>query len=634
MSTDPDDLFSEDIDSLFKKSESSVKVGDKSNILLVGSQSTYKKIETALRSTSEYTVVHVSNVDDSIALLLVDIFGIVIIDNDCENIDAVTVSRLVRINHPLARIIVVSKRRGSALVANIVNHGSVEAFLTHPFSADNIQIMISEQQAKHEISKMLAHFVSQPPKLSKASYLLLDPSLAFTDETEPVKFVGIMIAYESIPRYSHFFEEFLAKDEILFAGYLSGIAMLGRQLFDNKEPLKEINFGGVSVILRFHEDIQISTFVRNLTRHNVEKAEETISDIISQILAKHSHEIEDINLISENVYNSINSIVQSLEEKNASAHLQETKLSHHDMVQTILLIGSDKKKHEKIKNFLERRHQIRVKAFLHEDKAYKYLNSQNCEVLILDSKLRSNVDPLTVAEVAKEISPSLQTIYLIRDRRASSPLIEALNSGVINSILPYKETFRELSKWALRSLEKAVEIRERSVSGEGISQTLDQATIARTIIRKNPELYNPESKPELHGIFISKDIKPIFQIFWTDDRTGQTINFDTEMMAGLVASLDNIGEEMFSEQEGVGKLELGGADILVKHREAYNFAFFVKNVDPNTSIVVNKEIKEGCNNLYKVIENVKQPLESSKIQAQFDTISNQFYSLFTEKFTE
>ena len=81
-------------------------------------------------------------------------------------------------------------------------------------------------------------------------------------------------------------------------------------------------------------------------------------------------------------------------------------------------------------------------------------------------------------------------------------------------MIPYKLSRKQTLKWTKIALEKSAEIEEQSVSGEGIDQALDQAAIARTMIRSNVAQYDVEDVPELHGIFIFKEVTPIFQMFW------------------------------------------------------------------------------------------------------------------------
>lgn len=621
-----------DLDSLFENEESYSQLRELNNILIIGSRGKYNTFKKVLANSVEnYNITQKDTLDEAIVLLLQELFAIVVIDNDHEDINPVSISRVVRINHPLARIVVVSKKRGSRLIANIINLGSVDAFLSYPINNDYVRNLFTEQLAKHEIAKMLASFVSQPPKLSKASYLLLDPSLSFADESKPVTFVGIMIVYKSVPRFTMFFEDLLAKDEILFAGYLSGVAMLGRELLTSKDPLKEINFGGISVIIRFYDDIQISIFVRNLTSHNFANAEKVILGIIQEMLDNHIRSIAAFDLIPQDSYQSIKKLSLKLADTNKDEELPE-EIVHSENLE-VLLYGSDEASQERLVKFFKKKSEINITSTIIHEEAIKFLNRHNCGVVLLDSEVPSDVeDTLIFAEHAKEIAPYIQVIFRARDRRASSPLIYALNSGFINFLIPYKLSRKQTLDWTQNALEKAVEIEAQSKSSEGIEQTLDQAAIARTMIRSNLAQYDADDVPELHGIFIFKEVTPIFQIFWEYQES--KIEFDGELMAGLVSSLDSVGNEMFTESAGIGGLELGGAKILVRHSEDIKVAFFVKHLDPNTSVVVDKEVSNVAFQIFKIIADENRQFDSYKIKARFDTLCNNMYSEFTERFSK
>ncbi|MCE7733455.1 MAG: hypothetical protein GPJ54_01165 [Candidatus Heimdallarchaeota archaeon] len=619
-------------DSLFDDEESYSQLRELNNILIIGSRAKYNTFKKVLANSVEnYNITQKDTLDEAIVLLLQELFAIVVIDNDHEDINPVSISRVVRINHPLARIVVVSKKRGSRLIANIINLGSVDAFLSYPINNDYVRNLFSAQLAKHEIAKMLALFVSQPPKLSKASYLLLDPSLSFADESKPVSFVGIMIVYKSVPRFTMFFEDLLAKDEILFAGYLSGVAMLGRELLTSKDPLKEINFGGVSVIIRFYDDIQISIFVRNLTSHNFADAEKTILNIIQEMLDNHVKCISAFDLIPREDYLSLKTMSLKLSAANESEDPPK-EITHFDSHE-VLVYGSDEASQDRLVKFYNKKSEIKITSTIVHEEAIKFLNRRNCGVVLLDSQVAdSDGDTLFFAEHAKEISPFVQVIFRARDRRASSPLIHALNSGFINFLIPYKLSRKQTLDWTENALVKAAEIEEQSKSGEGIDQALDQAAIARTMIRSNLEQYDVEDVPELHGIFIFKEVTPIFQMFWEYQES--KIEFDGELMAGLVSSLDSVGNEMFTESAGIGGLELGGAKILVRHSEDIKVAFFVKHLDPNTSVVVEKEVSSVAIQIFKIIAEENRQFDSYKIKARFDTLCNNMYSEFTERFSK
>ncbi len=620
MDSDP----TSDIDSLFTDEES-FQV-EQIKILLIGSKDTYDEI--GIHLGDKYNLYHVYNIDNAISFLLQENFVIIILDSDAKAMNTVEVSNAVRTNHSLARIIVISKKPKSSNIAEMMNYGSVDAFLTHPLTYDSIYRLISEQEAKYDISKTLTSFVSQPPKLSKASYLLLDPSLSFADENISAKFVGIMIVSMSVPKYSKFFEEFLAQDDILFAGYLSSITLMGKELFTSREPLKEINFGGISVIFRFHEDIQLSIFVRNLTRHNVEKVEDKISQVVDKIILAASSEFSEIQISIESE-NSIDQIVKEFEDGDEIDLTKQPKEISKIEGQIILIYGSDAKEQNKLRQKLEKK-ELLVKTTILEEEAIKILQNENCGVVLLDSTILSGRQPLDFAEFAKEIAPSIQIIYRIRDMKTSSNVISGLNSGLITYMLPYKEwfgSFDKILKWTRTGLEKSLDIKELSTIGEGIEGAADQISIARTILRKDEEAYKVESKPELHGILITKTIELIYEKFWEYD--GEKIQFEQEMLAGLVASLESVGEEMFSEEETIGGLELGGANVLVKHRGDFNISFFVKNVDPNTSVMINKEITSCANELFDILS-ITNAIET--IRPNLDETAQNIFRKFSELF--
>ncbi|MHA1984196.1 MAG: hypothetical protein ACW967_07565, partial [Candidatus Hodarchaeales archaeon] len=409
--------------------------------------------------------------------------------------------------------------------------------------------------------------------------------------------------------------------------------MLGRELLTSKDPLKEINFGGVSVIFRFHDDIQISIFVRNLTSHNYVDAEKVITNVVGEILDKHIKHVSSFDLFKQKTYESVRDITLKLKDANQSEEESPVKDKEHSEAHEVLIYGSEKDSQDRLVKFLDKKSDLKVTSTSIHEEALKILNTLKCGVVLLDSQLPDDGgDTLFFAEHAKEISPFVQVIYRARDRRASSPLITALNSGFINFLIPYKLSRKRTLEWTIKGLEKAAEIEEQSKSGEAIDQALDQAAIARTMIRGNLEQYNSEDVPELHGIFIFKDITPIFQIFWEHQES--KITFDEEMMAGLVSSLDSVGGEMFFEEDHIGGLELGGAKIIVRHSEDIKVAFFVKHLDPNTSVVVNKLIGDVAIRIFKIIADENRKFNSYKIKARFDTLCNNMYSEFLEQFSQ
>ncbi|MHA2169198.1 MAG: hypothetical protein ACXAB7_04820 [Candidatus Kariarchaeaceae archaeon] len=612
-----------DIDSLFENEESyEVEIP---KILLIGSKETFDAFDIFLGDA--YKLFHVYNIDNAITFLLQESFAVVILDNDAKDMKIVDVSNAVRNNHSLARIVVVTKKPKSSQIIEMVNFGSVDAILSYPLTQEGVYKVISEQDAKWSISKEVTAFITQPPKLSKASYLLLDPSLSFADENKPAKFVGIMIVSFTVPKYSKFFEDVLVQDDVLFAGFLSSIAIMGTELFANQEPLKEINFGGISVIFRFHDDIQISIFVRNLTRHNVDTVEIKIDEIVADIILLTGNVLTQVD-IGDEAENTINMISQKFINANQEALIEEPEEVKDFENQVVLIFGSDEKAQEKLKSKLENRG-LKVRSSVIESEAIRILQQENCGVLLLDSKIEASRTLLDFADYAKETKPSLQIILRERDMKSAETLITALNSDLVQHIIPYKEWFGSLDrvlKWTIQGLEKSMEIEAISSGGESMEITTDHMSIARTLLRADEDSYIAESKPELHGVLITRHVESVFEHFWEYD--GQKINFDQHMLAGLVASLESIGEEMFAETESVGGLELGGANVLVQHRGDFNFSYFVKNQDPNTSVLIEKEIRLFTDEFYSILSHFDLEIDKYKLRTVADRLFDKFEELF------
>ncbi|MDH5403776.1 MAG: hypothetical protein OEZ01_07865 [Candidatus Heimdallarchaeota archaeon] len=617
-----------DLGELFKIETKQTKL-ELIKILFVGQSKEFQKFKRYLDKNEHYDYHQVSDINEGITYLLQEIFSIVILDNDSE-FDIITTSRVVRINHPLARIVVVSRKRNSTLISNIINHGSVDCFLPKPVTEKDMYKMVSEQNAKHEINKMITTFVTKPPKLSKASYLLLDPTLSFNEE-EPARFVGMMITHKTVPRYTKFFEELLQNDAVLFAGFLSGISIMGQELFTSKEPLKEINFGGISVIFRFYEEVQFSIFVRNLSNWNYEETEEEISELMTELIINHIKDIKK-HYLSDVVMESITQIVIKLKESNDRI-AEKIELKNKEIpTQTILVIGSDDHDNERIKRHLETKHEYIIEIINTESQANEFLNYENCNVIIMDADLGKETDdfnPLHLAEYAKDASPHLQIIYRVRDKRASDPIIASLNSGVINFLLSYKASLKELETWLAKAVEKANSIKSQSKTSEGLESNIDRATIAKTMIRRNEESYISESFPVLIGAIITENEGLIFEHFWNEDAIG----FDKSLLAGLVFSLDAAGEEMLIGADSLGNIDLGGATIMIEHRGIYNFAFFISNLDHNTSVIVKRELVRKSDEMYEIVKGNQDKLLDPIVQKEFKKSTDEVYKRFLSMFS-
>jgi DNA-binding NarL/FixJ family response regulator len=617
-----------DFDSLFDDFDEFDQIpteGD-DQFLFIGKKSTYDKLFTAIKEFGNYNIVFSDTTEGAINNLLQNVFALVFIENDLLEFNTVTVSRIVRVNHPLARILILSKSKKSSFISDIINNGSADGFIYIPLDMTILYNTITEQLARHDINRSIITYVKNPPKLSKQSYLLLDPSLSFGDENQEVKFVGFMIAYESVPRYSYFFEQLLNRDEILFSGYISGISILGQELFKDKEPLKEINFGGISVILKFIDSFQFLIFVRNLTVYNAERTEIIIDEVVNTILNSFGKDLENPGFGGMRKGPLITELLEVLVEHNEEIVQDSPEKIEFRTQKVIALLDSDRKRRKMVKHLSSKRYNLNIEGSTSSKEVKELLEGGTYQVLIIDSKLKGEDTPLNFADLAKNICPYLHIIYLVRDRRTSSTLIDALNRGVINFLLPYRISYKRLIKWIYKGIERAEAVCNQSGTA-GIDSKLHQATIAKMMIRDSIDSFISESAPNLVSFFITKNVELVF--FYTNEEESEV---DQEMLGGIIATIDSVGSETFDSEDELGKVNIGGFDIFVQHREEYNFGYLIDNLDPNTSVLISKDISKFSDDFYKIIEN--EPDLSSKVKEDLKNKSEEIFEEFFDKYNE
>lgn len=593
--------------------------------LFIGKKSTYDKLSTAVKEFGNYDIIFSNDIDSAINKLLQNVFALVFIENDLLEFNAVTVSRIVRVNHPLARILILSKSKKSSFISDIINNGSADGFVYLPLDNGTLYNTITEQLARHDINRSIITYVKNPPKLSKQSYLLLDPSLSFGDEKQEAKFVGFMIAYESVPRYSHFFEQLLNRDEILFSGYISGISILGQELFKDKEPLKEINFGGISVVLKFIDSFQFLIFVRNLTVYNAQRTEIIINEVVNTILNSFGKDLTNPGFGGMRKGPLITELLEVLVSHNEQIIQDTPETVEFKSRKVIALLESDRKRRKMIKHLSSKRYNLDIMGSTSASEVKELIEEGSYHVLIIDSKLKGEETPLNFADLAKDICPYLHIIYLVRDRRTSSTLINALNRGVISFLLPYRISYKRLIKWIHKGIERAEAVRSQSGSA-GIDSKLHQSTIAKMMIRDSLDSFISESAPNLVSLFITKNVELVFD--YTDEEESEV---DQEMLGGVIATIDSVGSETFDAEDELGKVNLGGFDIFVKHREDYNFGYLIDNLDPNTSILISKDTSKFSDRFFDII---KRGEISENMKKDLQILSEEIFQEFFEKYHE
>ncbi|MHA2099866.1 MAG: hypothetical protein ACW99A_14405 [Candidatus Kariarchaeaceae archaeon] len=624
------------IDSLFDVDDYQQEI---QYFLLIGKYTAYKQLSEHFPQGMGYELIHAGGPEDATLYLMEKEIMIVFIDLEDERLNPISISNSLKTTNPHVRIVIISPRIKSKHLSDIYNLGSITGFLETPFSSKSLMKVISEQEARYSIDKMVTSFVQEPPKLSKASFLLLDPSLTF-DEGAPINFVGLMIVSHTVPKYTQWFEETLSQDEYLLAGYLSSITALGNDLFSNQEALREINFGGISVIFRFHDNLQFSFLVKNLTKHNFESAEERISKLVTQIVEKYGDTMES-GFLSEQEEQDLEILATNFDlQDEEGVEVTEEIESIFSMPESIVLLYGNNEFQQQylIKELIKLNSEetdydtmnldFNLQSTTNEDEAIEIIRNKNCDVLLIDTNLTQGRSPDDFADFTKEMKPLISVIILESHEYASETLVSAINNDTIEFMMPSDDSPSEIMNHVLKGIIRSRSLADKSIISDELENSRDSFTIAKMKLRENLESFDQEEQPILHGLIITLEMRQIYDRFWEE------VEFDKEMVSGLIESLKNVGGEMFTEEEKIDGLELGGTTIFVREQLDYLFIYFVKNVSPNTSVVIAKEVDTVTKLFADVIDESSGIIPVEELHPFFDKIAVKAHYSFTEILSE
>lgn len=604
-------------------------------LLYIGKSKGFENLKSNLPSGMGYELVQSDSPQQTTRYLLEYEIMCVFIDLDnTKSKHIISMSKNIKQNNPVTRIVLAGEKPSSNDFAELFNDGKINGFLELPTKSELLIKSLSEQEARYSIEKMVTSFVNEPPKLSKASFLLLDPSLAYDDD-RPLNFVGIMIVTRTVPIFTRWFEETLKQDEYLLAGYLSSIAALGEDLFHKQESIKEINFGGISVIFRFDGDIQFSFLVRNLTRDNYERAEDRISNLVQMILSEYRHGLENGHLDDKQEQ----SLAQLLDLFDSEDELEQMEMEETEELiiskePSMILFYSNNENYlkayekgirkyslpRKLRKYRELRYEVRIAA--DEQRAVNLISNYNVDILILDGKTSDGRESDDFADFSKEMKPPMSIIFLETEKKISPNLINAVNHGFIDYISTTKMKIKDMMEYVLNGISKAIKMKEQSSSKD--LEGVDSLTVAKMKLRDDLSSYDQAKQPILHGILITQKQQELYDKFFDE------VDFDKSMVSGLVESLKNVGYEAFSSEEHIDGLEVAGSTVYVRDRGEHLFIYFVKNVTTTTSVIIGNEIENLTENLNQTIKSSSYSLESKEFKETLDQITVSAQALFRQ----
>ena len=594
-----------------------------SNLLIIGESDTSESLMHILISIANFTrIVHVDNCQDAATLLMLENFKVVILDNDSPEVDAISFSRVVRINHPITRIIMISKEESTDFIYSLFNKGSIDAFLPVPIDTLSAYSLILEQQARHEIADALKNIVKQPPKFTPAYFLLHDNTLV-SHESDDFEFLGCIISNYSVVRFAFFYESFLSKDETLLSVYISAITLLGQQLFERGMLMQEINFGGISIYFHFHEELQFSFLVNNLTKNNQNKVETLISNIINDLISNTFPLISHQNIIADYHDELIAEIIDS-----KVAEVFKGKLMKKSQLQDLnLIIFGDS--YLKLENIITENFQdIKVKHLISYDNLTNYLKENEIDLLIINPLISEGTSNLPLAIYAKGLSPRIQIIGSI-DKYGSDRLLKILKTGAVEFVISHEDNQEVIITWIKRAAEKAyrLKINTKIPLPYNLRFSFDQSEFTRSLLRTHSNSYLRMEIPKLYGIFIIRNNLPFYQKLWSE--ADDEISIDMDLFAGFLSSLATFSKEMFETSESITGLKFGDTSIIIQSNFEFMFVFFAGNLNPSNFDVTDKHIQTTTFGLYDLISTVEIGDLTGDLLFQIDQLLVELFMKFS-----
>ncbi|MHA2501736.1 MAG: hypothetical protein ACXAE3_02515 [Candidatus Kariarchaeaceae archaeon] len=574
--------------------EADIDEAEINDILIVGNSESSFDFSLSLQEIRSFTrVVHVIKAVDAVKLLTQEQFSIVIIDEDASDVNSVTLSRLIRDNLPLTRIVIISSHYDNDFIRDLINVGSVDALIPIPIDSFSASSIILEQYAKFQINSQLYNLVTKdPPKFSPSYYMFHDPSLD-QHSTEDLEFLGMVVIYASMTKFAKFYSDSFRVDEYLITGYISAISLLGEQLFEEDSFFREINFGGLSVVMHTEGDIQFMFFFKELSKQSYQ----TIENEINRVIKRMNIHYFDFLRSEKPTPDEIDEEIEIIADYFSKTHKKIVDFSRK--LNVVYYGAQSESVNRLLRSDLEK---YNFQRFTRSTEVIDYLLNYEVDILILD-QLDEFESSLVLANQAKDIKPEIQTMASLRQFNSQN-LMRSLNDDFIDYVFDIDDTAEEVEKLIDDAFQQSLKIRTQllGTQPDNSENSLHRSVVTRSMLRSNDSAYRISKIPEFYGIFIMNDDFPYFRKLWPNS-AGRTINFDEQLFAGFVSSMEMFSAELFESEEDFSGFKFGDITILIRQKFSFNFVYFLANVDHTNFAMIEKQLAHSSDIIHEAIMN-------------------------------
>ena len=135
-----------------------------------------------------------------------------------------------------------------------------------------------------------------------------------------------------------------------------------------------------------------------------------------------------------------------------------------------------------------------------------------------------------------------------------------------------------------------------------LQDSLHRSVIARSMLRSFKSSFETSNVPEFYGVFVMQGDLPYYQKIWSHDEN-LFMNFDEQLFAGFVNSMEMFTSEIFSSQPEFSGFTFGEMNIIIKHHFDFSFIFFLSQIDHTNSLMIEGQLQHFTDSMYQMIIN-------------------------------
>lgn len=543
---------------------------------------------------------HVFKVQDAMDHLLKEKVPLVVLDNDTVGLDPQSFSKVIRLNYPASRIIIISQSYTSELLVNLINLGQINAFLAIPTTDHQAYSVILEQDAQNQIYEMLNSLIREPPKFSPAYFLMHDEEIEFPNVMLPFSLLGSVISHKGVVKHIFIGDELEIKNNILLAIYFSAINSMDDQLFQEERDLRRLDFANITLLFQAYKGLEFTFIFTDLTKINLKFAENLIIEICEEIEDVDRDALVKYKVISDERDQKLSSLVKTKIQALYNPTDTDEKLSFDKVKFGIFentYLGINTKTFGLIETSSSDMTLIKVKNY---DQLFDLAHKQLVDIVIISLQDNNIIIDLARLRILKEISPRIQILGLLADLEVTE-LWKIIDSNLIDFVFASTDSLKDTEKTIDRAFHRALIIRTNSIVPRPLNLQFpyEQTSIAKSILRLHPMVYSKIQIPSLLGVLILRDGKPYYSDLWSD--TNESIVTENRTLKGFISSLIHFNSEVFKTPYMISTLKFDNLYLVILNYFELSFVFFTKEIDDTNVFLVYEHITQAATFLYELL---------------------------------